>query len=649
MTLIFLEESKDNIAKLGENILILEKEPNNIEVINDLFRYAHTLKGMYATMGFDSFADLTHRMEDLMDLFRAKKIEVTTDRIDMLLKCVNVLEEMIDEYEVKGKVDINIDDYIKILSDSMNYNCNIEENKIIDIDDYMEIKFEIQNIELKGVRLLMFFNSLEKHLEIKKSAPSKEDILNSETDEELGNELIIQTEEVLTLPEIQIIIDEALNVSDKNLIKSFECRTIEYKKENKKSIDVEKELILNNKKDDKQEKNVVDKEEKNVDKNKSLNQIVRIDSQKIDNLMNLVAEMVTDKNRLELRGRQLNDDTLNQAIERLDRNINYIQDIIMKLRMVEMENTFRIFPREIRSISKKLGKEVNLEIKGGDTELDRAVVDQIKNPLVHIIKNSLDHGIEMPEERIKKGKTKEGNLKISARYEGNQVVVEVSDDGKGINPDKIAKKAVEKKLITEDKIVSLTPDEKVNLICLPGFSTAESVTELSGRGVGLDAVNSFIKALNGSMEITSQEDVGTTIKLYVPLTLAIIQAMIIEVNNETFAIPLHSIENILATKDIEFKKAHNSEVIIYKKRTIPAIHLEDIVQSENKTRNEEFAILIKKGKKTYGLLVDKICEQQDIVIKNLGQKLSKVKEFSGATILGDGSIALILDTTNIVE
>lgn len=642
MTLIFLEESKDNIAKIGEKLLILEKEPKNIEILNDLFRYFHTLKGMYATMGFDEFADLTHKMEDLMDLFRSEKIEVTDNRIDILLKCVNVLEEMIEEYEIKEKVDIDIENYIELLTNSIF--DSVDENETLG-NDYIEIDLELENIELKAVRLLMFINSIEKHLDIKNMIPSKEFIAKTETDEEIGNKLIVQIESILTTSEIQMVIEEALRVSDKNLIKAFEFKEI------KSFSKVEENLFVDNKEDNIE----IDVIEKNNNdntsntNNKVLNQIVRIDSEKIDNLMNLVAEMVTDKNRLELRGRQLNDEVLNQAIERLDRNINYIQDIIMKLRMVEMENTFRIFPREIRNISKKLGKKVNLEIKGENTELDRAVVDQIKNPLVHIIKNSLDHGIELPEERIKKGKREEGKLIISARYESNQVVIEVSDDGKGIDGDEIAKKALEKNLITEDKLLSLNEEEKVNLICLPGFSTAQEITEISGRGVGLDAVNNFIKTLNGSMEIVSQKDEGTTVRLYVPLTLAIIQAMLVKVNKEIFAIPLHSIENILSSQDVVFKKVHSSEVLIYKKRTIPVIHLEDVVQSETKTRNEEFIILVKKGKKTYGLLTHKILEQQDIVIKNLGQKLSKVKEFSGATILGDGSVALILDTTNIVE
>lgn len=652
MTLMFLEESRDNIERFSENILILEKEPENIDVINELFRAAHTLKGMYATMGFDSFAELTHKMEDLMDKFRNKQEKVTSDRIDVLLKCVSIIDEMTVEYEKTGSFELDIQEYIDLLNlssiKSDNNSKKSNENKYY-FENYdkrvIEIQIHIGNIEMKSVRLLMFLNNIENYLEVAEAIPSKDDIISYSDENELDEICILRViDEGKNENELKKIISMVGENSDKNLITDVNITIFT---EDKDAVESNKEVNINTVKKEEKKKTV--KKKTVVDNLGKTNQIVRIESEKLDNMMNLIAEMVTEKNRLELRGKQLQDDILTDAIDRIDRIITNIQDIIMKVRMVEMENTFKIFPREIRNICKKLEKKIDLTIEGGDTELDRTVVDQIKNPLVHIIKNSLDHGIEKPEERIKKGKNPEGKLLIKAHYEGNQVVITVSDDGKGMNAENIAEKAIQKGLVSEEKVNGMSKQEKINLICVAGFSTSEEVTELSGRGVGLDAVKSFVQGLNGSVEIESIEDEGTTIKLYVPLTLAIIQSMLIGVNEEIFAVPLHAIESIVDASEVEFKKANNKEVIVYKKKTIPVIHLSDIVKSDRFEEEEKFVVLVKKAGKLYGLMVHEVIGQQEIVIKNLGEHLKTVKEYSGATILGDGSVALILDIMNAIS
>lgn len=656
MTSVFLEESRDNIENISENILKLEKDSQNVEIINELFRSAHTLKGMYATMGFDKFAELTHKMEDFMDKIREREIEVTSEKIDILLACVAVLEEMTTEFEKTNNVTVDIQEYIDSLDllfekDIENMDTSIikSNNTYNNEHELILIDIEINDVEMKMVRTFMMINNIENSLEIISSTPSKDELFIEDNNSELVNKITIEVKkDNMTTEKLLQIIRKAGDDSDSSLINNITINNkIQELKENTDKDTKEEtlkkiETIPNTEKEDK-----VVKTSKTHD-NKE-NQIVRIESQKIDNIMNLVAEMVTEKNRLELRGKQLKDMTLEASIERIDRIIASIQDIVMKVRMVEMEHTFKIFPREIRNISKKLGKKVNLEILGGDTELDRTVVDQIKNPLVHIIKNSLDHGIETPEERIAKGKNEYGNLQIKAHYEGNQVVITVKDDGKGIDGEMIAEKAIEKNLLSRQKVEGMTLQEKVNLICMPGFSTAESVTELSGRGVGLDAVRSFVEQLNGTMEIESQKDVGTTIKLYVPLTLAIIQSMLIGIHDEVFAMPLHSIEAIVSIDDVEHKNANAKEVIVYKKNTIPVIHLSDIVKTEKDIEKEEFIILAKKAGKMYGIIVHEIIGQQEIVIKSLGEHLRNVKEYSGATILGDGSVSLILDVGNILK
>ena len=663
ITLVFLEESRDNIEKISDNLLILERNTEDMNVLNELFRATHTLKGMFATMEFESFAELTHKMEDLMDRFRNNEEVVTTEKIDILLRCVNVIDEMIVEYEHTGAiVESDIQKYIDLLEnkddvdeDEKNIANSRNEKIIIDVDEPMkEVHVEINEVEMKSVKALIFLNNIEESLNIVNMSPSKESIISSDG-EDISNNFIITVDDNITNNEIKEIIIESAKRSDDELIKDVNIRENDIKLENKvntkeikSSVAVDiKENINKINTDDKSD--TYNKKNGKNDNNTKINQIVRIESSKIDSLMNLVAEMVTEKNRLELRSKQLNDETLIDSVDRVDRIISNIQDIIMKVRMIEMEKTFNIFPREISKICKKLNKKVNLTIEGGDTELDRTVVDQIKNPLVHIIKNSLDHGIEMPEDRLKNGKPEEGNLLIKAQYEGNQVVITVADDGKGISGEHISAKAIEKGLVTKEQVERMSDDEKVNLICMPGFSTAAEVTELSGRGVGLDAVKTFIQNLNGSLEIESVEGKGTTIKLYVPLTMAIIQSMLVNINKETFAIPLYAIESIVDSKDVEYKKANNKEVMVYKNITIPIIHLSDVVKSERKESEEEFIVFIRKAGKLYAMMVHEVIGQQEIVIKNLGEHLNSIKEYSGATILGDGSVALILDIMNCIN
>lgn len=618
---MFADETTEILGELNEKLIELEKYPDSKELINDLFRYAHTLKGMAATLGFQEMAQLTHEMEDLMDKIRSGKDSVNEDKIDILLRCLELLEEMSQDYLNEGKTSVDVTEIVSRIKnepltektttpEKVDNVVNNAASKIVE-EEHLSATLHVDPaIQLPSIRVFVFLNKLkEKGLYID-SQPSIDDC----KDEDKFNGTIKLQAKGTEINLETLISNEFI----------FDKYTIEQVKASKK----------------KEEYKQSDPMKKKQDKSK---QSVRIQSEKLDTIINLVAELVIEKNKLELLVNTSGVEELNEPTAKIDRIISQLQGIVMNVRMVPVASTFRLFPKEIRNTSKELGKKVNLTIIGEDTELDRGVVDHIKDPLVHIIRNSLDHGLESTEDRIKKGKTEEGNMKIVARYEGNQVVIEVSDDGKGIDGDFIAEKAIQKGLVTEEQVKNMSMKEKVNLICAPGFSTAEKVTKLSGRGVGLDAVKRFIEDLNGTLEIDTVVDKGTTTRLFLPLTLGIIQSMVVKVEDDRFAIPLSDIETLINKNQAEIDVSNSTEILIYKEKTYPVVHLADIVGLPVDRSKEEFAIIVKKGMKNYALMVQNIVGQNEIVIKSLGGALKDLKQYSGAAILGDGYVCLVLD------
>ena len=627
MLALFADETSEILEQLNGQLIELEQEPNNIELINDLFRHAHTLKGMAATLGFKEMAQLTHEMEDLMDKIRSGKDSVTEDKIDILLKCIELLEEMSQDYLNDGSTSVSIDEIVarikndKPATNSMNDSQDSVTGASVDNlspieEEHLRVELHVDpQIQMSSIRTFIFLNKLkDKGLYIN-SSPSIDDCKD---EEKFNGEISLQCRGT------ELNLETLIN--NEYIFDSFSIKT----------GTVSKPIITEEENINSQDKVA----KKRAEKGK---QSVRIQSEKLDTIINLVAELVIEKNKLELLVNTSGSEEFKDPTAKIDRIINQLQGIVMNVRMVPVASTFKLFPKEIRNTSKELGKKVNLTILGEETELDRGIVDHIKDPLVHIIRNSLDHGLESTEERVAKGKPAEGNMKIVARYEGNQVVIEVADDGKGIDGNFIAEKAIQKGLITADQAKTLSMKEKVNLICSPGFSTAETVTKLSGRGVGLDAVKKFIEDLNGTLEIDTQVDVGTTTRLFLPLTLGIIQAMVVRVGDERFAIPLSDIETLIDKNQAELSVSNSKEILIYKEKTYPVVHLCDVVSAPMDKQSEEFAILVKKGSKNFALMVQSIVGQSEIVIKSLGGALKDEKHYSGAAILGDGYVCLILD------
>lgn len=648
---MFLEESMENLQTLNESLLELEKSPEDVDTLNKIFRVAHTIKGMAATMGFNDIADLTHNMEDVLSEFRDGKMKVTQNVVTVLFDCLDTLEKMIniieegsdsvidikkiiEDLEKTKKVDFeeSKEEEVEILDSKESLKLNEYDLSIIKqaIErDYNALELRIvlsQTTLLKSARAFLIVQDLEQKGEIIKSNPSTEKIENEEFDFTL--EFIILT--TSTKEEIKSLIE---NISEVESVKIKNVEITKTKNISKPKIDekIIKETVEVKPKE-------INKVEKKI-KNKKVHQSVRVDLEKIDNLMNMVSELVIYRTRLEQIVIDNKSTELNETLEQVGRTTSELQDLVMKIRMLPLDVVFNRFPRMIRDISVELNKEINFIIEGADTELDRTVIDEIGEPLIHLLRNAADHGIESREERIKIGKNLIGTIKLQAYQEGTKALIKVTDDGAGIKVDKIRKKAENLGISTE----GMSENDIINLIFAQGFSTNEVVTDISGRGVGMDVVKTKISSLGGSVELTSEEGIGSTFIIRLPLTLQIIQALLINVGEETFAISLGFIDRVISYSKENIKKINGKEVIIYRDDVIPLVRLNERLGINSSDKNKKFVIIVNAGDKTFGLLVDSLIGQQEIVIKPLGRTLKNLNEYIGATILGNGLVTLILD------
>ena len=653
---MFLEESMDNLQTLNESLLELEKNPNDVDKINEIFRVAHTIKGMAATMGFNDIAELTHKMEDVLSKFRDGQLNVTQEVITVLFDCLDTLERMVSNIEDGTDSNIDIDAIIKSLHNISKVkdvaenkevetlvtlekdNCSMELNdydvsiiKQAQEKDFNAIELSItlsENTLLKSARAFLIVKDLEEIGEIIKSKPSTEDIENEDFELQLDFVLITTSSE----DEVKKLVE---NISEVRMVKT---KLIEFQKIEESAVKP-KEVKLEPKEAPEEKKKSVRKEG-----NKKSHQSVRVDLERIDKLMNMVSELVIYRTRLEQIVVDHKSSDLTETLEQVGRTTTDLQDLVMKIRMLPLDTVFNRFPRMIRDISVELNKEINFVIEGAETELDRTVIDEIGEPLIHLLRNAADHGIETKEERIAKGKPAVGTIKLVAYQEGTKALIKVIDDGAGINVEKVKAKAERVGINTE----GLSDDDIKNLIFAQGFSTNEVVTDISGRGVGMDVVRAKVSALGGTVDLISEEGKGSTFVIRLPLTLQIIQALLVNVGDETLAISLGFIDRVIDYKKDNIKKSNGKEVIIYRDDVIPLIRLNERLNIESVDTEKKFVIIVKVGEKTIGLLVDSLMGQQEIVIKPLGKTLSSLKEYIGATILGNGLVTLILDVGALI-
>lgn len=612
---MFISESREHLAVLNQAMLELERNPENTEVINEIFRSAHTLKGMSATMGYENISELSHRMESMLDKIRQGSMSVTPDFIDTLFDCLDLLENMveavaenetkeIDASQVMAELDSILAEELNILTASARNGLSAFK---IDVELYPECA-------LKSVRAFMVFKGLGEIGEIFKCFPDAEKIEDGDFDFSFSVYLLTKENEK-TIGKILQKISE---------IKKVDISPVEAKKEESKGTVAKKKI-------------------------KSV-QSIRVPIERLDLLMNLVGELVIGKSRLSQIGSKHEIEELNEALSNLNRLSNELQYAVTQMRMVEVSFVFDRFPRMVRDLAKNEGKLVDLVIEGKDIELDRTVLDEIGDPLVHLLRNCIDHGIETPEERKKTGKPERGTIRLAAKREKNHVEISVEDDGRGIDPEKIKKIAVKKGIRGEAEVKKMDNYEAMMLIFAPGFSSAEKVTDVSGRGVGMDVVRSKITALGGTVDVKSKVGAGTKAALRLPLTLAIIQALLVSANEETYAIPLGNVVETLKINKKEVKSIVGGEVIQLRGKVLPLVRLRSALGMPANNSSDSFpVVVVEKDGRPFGLAVESLIGQQEVVIKTLDKSLQKTKCLAGATILGDGRVALILDIASLIR
>ena len=684
---IFLDESNEHLQTLSDQLIILEKEPDNSDTINEIFRAAHSLKGMAGTMGYKRMQNLTHDMENVFSEVRNGNMEVNSNLVDVLFQCLDALETYVDN--IRETQDEGTDDnepIIKALNafiasegkgnaapaakkeeaSAATASAAPADDKDMPLADFeknavnealkknlhvYKIKVSVdENCILKAARAFLVFKNLEGHGDIIKSEPSVQDIEDEKFDFDFS--IIVVTEE--KYDNIIALIKNVSEIKDaagQEITQPFPEEQTEEAKEEKKETSAVSQTAK-----PAAAKPAAKKPTSTGKTSGSVSHTVRVDIEKLDVLMNLVSELIIAKNGLVSASHVEGDEAaaLNQSfteqIEYLERVTTNLHESVMKVRMMPIESVFSRFPRMIRDLNKKLGKKMELYMSGEDTELDRTVIDEIGDPIMHLLRNSADHGLESAEIRKERGKSEVGSIFLDAFQEGNNVVIEVRDDGNGIDTEKVKAKAVEKGTITQEQADVMTDKEAIDLLFRPSFSTAEKVTDVSGRGVGLDVVKSKIEALGGDVEVKTKYGEGSTFSVRLPLTLAIIQALMVKLGDEKYAISLGSIETIEDIPVSDIKYVHAKEVIHLRGNVIPLIRLRDLLDVPGEPEESEniTVVVVRKGDKQAGLVVDSLIGQMEIVIKSLGKYIRINKMISGATILGDGSVALIIDANTLV-
>lgn len=667
---VFIEESAEHLEVLYNQLLALEKHPNEEGIIEEIFRAAHTLKGMAATMGYSDLAAITHHLENVFDGIRYDRISVQPPMIDLLFETVDQLNEIVEDIASGGDGERNVSTIVESLSaidnddaqmidhgeneiaatttttqQSLQYMNEIDEFELTILTESIERNYKNYEVHvqlseqclLKGARVFMVFEVLEQLGEVIKSEPTVNELEEEQFDDTFTVLLVSKQPK----EEIENKIKKVSEIEKVDVIPFSVDAYIARRDEKQETLDHEERPT-------EQESSPAQATNKAVTRKR-----IRVNIERLDALMNLFEELVIDRSRLETISAELDHTDLQETVERMTRVSGDLQNIILNMRMVPIDQVFNRFPRMIRQLARDLHKDVAIDIIGADTELDRTVIDEIGDPLVHLIRNAMDHGIESPEERIEKGKQAQGTIKLEAYHSGNYVIIEISDDGAGIHKDKVIQKALSNGVITENEASLLTDQQVYELIMASGFSTTDSISEVSGRGVGLDVVKNTIETLGGSISISAEAGKGSIFSIQLPLTLSIISVLLIELEKEKYAVPLSSIIETAIIHKKDVLSAHDKKVIDFRGHVVPLVFLDsifDVTRLEQDSSDDYVSIVIvKKGEKLAGLVVDSFIGQQEVVLKSLGAYLTNTYAISGATILGDGEVALIIDSNAFIQ
>ena len=618
----FIQETIEILESLDKDLVILEETPNDTELLNRIFRSIHTVKGTSGFLGFERLTSVAHKTEDILNKLRKEDIKLTHRLMDLILIGVDGVKVLFGEIQEDGTEKAEIEETVMrleqgLMEESLKQSQGEEESGIVPVPD----------LKVSEPPSTPQESPAEK-------APVKEET-PKEAPKMLGELLV-----------------------EKNLVSEQDI--LEASKEQKKlgEILVEKNLL------EKEQLDAVLAEQREAQaknfKNKTEGQTIRVDVDRLDNLLNQVGELVFERNRLIDMVKKLSSGDgseghgqLGDKLGAISDDLNFItgqlQMSVLKMRMIPIGRVFNKFPRVVRDLSRKIEKEVELIISGEETELDKSVIEELGDPLTHIVRNSIDHGLETPEEREALGKPRKGRIWLTASQEGSFIIISIKDDGRGINLEAVKKKALEKGIVSADKLKTLTNSEIINFIFAPGFSTAKVVTDVSGRGVGMDVVRTNIKKINGSIDVKSVPGHGTEMILKLPLTLAIIQSLLVTVGQERFAIPLAVVVETLKINKSEIKTIERQEVLKLRNEVLSLLRMADFYKVEtSKELENPYIVIVKAAERKLGLIVDTLLGQEEIVIKPLGELLKDTKGISGATIMGDGLVTLIVDIATLV-
>lgn len=681
---MFIDESNDHLQSLNENMLALEQHPDDISIVQVIFRSAHTLKGMAATMGFEDLSSLTHQMENVLDLVRNDKLKMQEEIFDTLFQSLDALQLMVQDITQGGEGKADVSSIVSSLQSIVNgdlapagktvpaspatgsssfdgnavqldeYQHSVLEQSITEGHKVLYIEVAIrEDCQLKAARAYLVFDLLERYGEIVKSHPTVQEIEQEKFNRSFSLYYITQKESsemkslILNLSEIDSVEVAALDLETLGQLSSGQ-----------------KEAAATAVEPSKQVNDVVQASKSTVPTDNQSggravgggastpSRTIRVDIDRLDVLMNLLSELLIDRSRLEQLADEVRRPDLTETVEHMSRVGSDLQNIVLKLRMVPIDTVFNRFPRMVRDLAKSLDKKIDLIVVGADTELDRTVIDEIGDPLVHLLRNAVDHGVESTAKRIAAGKPETGTVHLRAFHSGNHVFIEIEDDGSGIDRNVILAKAIKNGIVTESEGAAMTDEQVYMLLFAPGFSTAEVISDISGRGVGLDVVKTKIMSLSGVVSVTSKLGKGTKFSVQLPLTLSIISAMLIKVGSEKYAIPLSSIVETGLIKRNEIRNVHGYTMIPYRDAHIPLLSLADLFEVkdfEESSEEETEIVVIHKGDRLAALTVEDFIGQSEIVIKNLGKYLPSIQGIAGATILGDGQVALIIDSNAFIK
>ncbi|WP_461198976.1 chemotaxis protein CheW [Enterococcus sp. N249-2] len=657
---LFFEETDDHLTQLNDHVLLLESNPQDMDLLNDIFRSAHTLKGMAATMGYDVMTQLTHKMENIFDLFKTGALPVTNQGISLIFKCLDRLSELVEDLrEERTLQPAQITDLLqeldqveqgstgmaavtgaKDLTPASQQMLQPQLDRIDESDRYVieqaaadgyhalqiAVRLDEQSL-LKGPRAFLIMEKLGQAGDILYTNPDAQTIEEGAFASDFS--LIFLTQ--LSEAEIE------KNIASNSEIASFLVEPYAAKKVQDTAVSIAAT-----------EPNAVAPQASRTTAaahSTASNQSIRVDLHRLDSFLDLVSELVVYRNQLEDVSEREQLEAVKEPLEHVSRLTSELQDLVLRIRMQQVNVVFSRFPRMVRDLSNELQKEMDLMIEGEETELDKTVVSELSEPLVHLLRNSVDHGIESPAEREALGKPRKGTIRLAASQEGNRVMITLEDDGKGLDPQVIKASAEKKGLAT----AGLSDEELQQLIFHPGFSTAQAVTNISGRGVGMDAVQSKITQLGGTIDMKSQPNQGTQFLIKLPLTLSIIQALMVRVGQEVFAIPLNLVERVVMIQESDLIHTVSDEVYRYQEELIPIVRTDSLLGIKGDQVEKKFAIIVNNEQQFHGILADELIGQQEIVIKKIDPLLQKLNRYQGATILGDGSIALILDIHAICQ